>query len=71
MHQSLINSSNHHKCVVDRYEKSITQIQEELTQTKAKLIRVEKDRAFERNDLIECDSANLDTEVDRLVSLSS
>ena len=44
MHQNLLDKSNHHQCIVDGYEKSMAQIQEELTQTKAKLVELEKDR---------------------------
>ena len=68
--QNLIDSSSHHKCVVGRYEKSIAQIQEELTQTKAKLVRVEKDRESARNTAMECSPVTSDIEVERLVSSS-
>ena len=44
MHQNLVDTNSHHECVVSRYEKNIRDIQEELVQTKAKLLNMQKEK---------------------------
>jgi len=44
MHQNLVDKSSHHQTIISKYEETMTRIQGELTQTKAKLVQLQKEK---------------------------
>ena len=44
MHQKLVDKSTHHQAIISKYEETMTRIQGELTQTKAELVQIQKEK---------------------------
>ena len=44
MHQNLMDKSNHHQSIIAKYEENMAHVQGELTQTKAKLVELQKEK---------------------------